>query len=341
MKFSFTLNQLRPFITGLPWIDEYFPELRRVPKRVSKKVPNIKGLATNLSGARIRFCSTTSILTIKAKLHHSGKYDHFSNYGSNGFDLYVDGQFYTTFYSKKKLNQKFEFENLNKSSRLCEIYLPLYSGAEEIEIETNAEITPAPKFAQDLPIMYYGSSITQGGCASRAGNSYSAFLSQRYNLDMVNLGFSGNGRGDIEIAHLMAEKPAFCYVLDWGVNLLGEGLQIFQDRYEPFLKTIRDAHPTTPIFLVNLQGLGREKFSGEYAKIVSSYREHINLVHQKFTTAGDQKLWVVDMTEDFGLNHLEFTVDGTHPNDLGFQAYAHAIGGSLEKYLGCKRTSPK
>src|SRR5208283_4029197 len=98
----------------------------------------------------------------------------------------------------------------------------------------------AHPYALSRPVVFYGTSITQGGCASRSGMSYQAILGRMLNLDFVNLGFSGNGRGEPELAHAVASIDALCFVLDFAQN---NSLESLTQAYAPFLDVIRSAHP--------------------------------------------------------------------------------------------------
>ena len=112
-------------------------------------------------------------------------------------------------------------------------------------MDDNARIEPPAPFAAAKPVLFYGSSITQGGCASRGGLSYQAMLGRALNLDFVNLGFSGNGRGEPEVARAVAEVDASCFVIEFAQNC--PTVEELRERYTPFLEVVRAAHPRTPI----------------------------------------------------------------------------------------------
>src|SRR5204863_7790533 len=127
-------------------------------------------------------------------------------------------------------------------------YLPLYNGVESLEVG----VSPGAKFEgikprADKPVVFYGTSITQGGCASRPGMVHTAILGRRLGVPVVNLGFSGNGRMEPEVAKLLAELDPAVYVLDCLPNMTAQGVA---ERVEPFVRTLREARPHTPILLV-------------------------------------------------------------------------------------------
>src|ERR1700726_3679402 len=118
----------------------------------------------------------------------------------------------------------------------------------EIGLDAEASIERPKPFALKMPIVFYGTSITQGGCASRSGMSYQAILGRRLNVDFVNLGFSGNGLGEPELAQTVAEVDASCFVLDFAQN--NPTVESLAQVYGPFLQTIRSKHPETPILVI-------------------------------------------------------------------------------------------
>src|SRR5208283_5052762 len=106
----------------------------------------------------------------------------------------------------------------------------------------------AHPWALPRPVVFYGTSITQGGCASRSGMSYQAILGRMLNIDFVNLGFSGNGMGEPEMAQAVGDIDAACYVLDFGQN--NQKVEALEKVYAPFLATLRAKHPDTPILAI-------------------------------------------------------------------------------------------
>src|SRR5205807_3957902 len=130
------------------------------------------------------------------------------------------------------------------------LYLPLYMPLKVlgIGIMAGARVQPAARFAVARPIVFYGTSITQGGCASRSGMSYQAILGRMLNVDYVNLGFSGNGRGEPELAAAVAQIDAACYVLDFAQN--NGTVASLRQVYAPFIETLRRTHAETPVLSI-------------------------------------------------------------------------------------------
>jgi len=252
-------------------------------------------------------------------------------FGQCGVDLYVDGVYVRTAIPKDSVFVEYEyFKSKTKRVREYCIYLPLYIGVKVVAIGMNeeAEILPAEPFVLDKPVVYYGSSITQGGCASHPGMSYQAIVSRHLNLDFVNLGFSGNGMGEPEVAEIVGSIDASCFVMDFGVNL--PSADSVAAVYGPFLSIIREQHPTTPIICVtpiyNAHEFWEPNKGTRMRKVI---REEV----AKRRAQGDNNLLLVEGFELLGPDFSDGFVDGVHPNDLGFQAMAEGLQPYLARVL--------
>ena len=219
------------------------------------------------------------------------------------------------------------FENLDRQDRELTLYLPLYKPVKVlgISVDSDAKTTRSPAFANDRPVVFYGTSITQGGCASRPGLSYQAILARQLNLDFVNLGFSGNGKGEPAVAKMVAEIDASAFVLDFSQN--NPTVDSLREVYEPFLTTIRTKHPTTPIIAITAIAASRE------SERLTQMRQHVRDVVNRRISAGDRYLTLVEGPSLLGSNRLDGLVDGVHPNDLGFQWMADGLAPYLAKAL--------
>jgi hypothetical protein len=252
--------------------------------------------------------------------------------GVSGLDLYVKGkrgrwrwlavgrptQFPTNSVTLVKVIPKITREYL--------LYLPLYNGVLSVEIgvpkgSTLRKAAPYPKNRK--PIVFYGTSITQGGCASRTGMVHTAILGRRFNYPVINLGFSGNGRMEPEIADLLAELDPSVYVLDCLPNMNG---QMVGERVAPFVERLRRVRPETPILLVEDRTYSnaffvplrrqrneenRRELRRTYSRLRSEGVRHLHYLRGKRLLADDR-------------DNLA-TVDGSHPTDLGFMRQADAF----------------
>ncbi|HOS42992.1 MAG TPA: SGNH/GDSL hydrolase family protein, partial [Armatimonadota bacterium] len=211
---------------------------------------------------------------------------------------------------------------------------PLYQGVAAVEVGVNegARVLPPAPFADPRPIVVYGTSITQGGCANRPGMAYTNLLSRWLNREVVNLGFSGNGWGDEALARCMAEiaDPA-CFVLDYEANA---HLERLKETLIPFIGALRAAHPAVPILVVT-----KIRFSYELAHADALEGREACKAFQQDTVAalraqGDTHLHFLDGSTFLGEDWEECTVDGVHPTDLGFWRIAQGMAPVLRRLLG-------
>jgi hypothetical protein len=333
-----TPTDARMEINGLAWFGENGGEWFRLPVRLKDTLPKaVWNLGLSLSGARIRFRTDSNALAIRVEYPSAPDMANMHAFGQTGVDLYLDGVYRGTATAKKDSTAGQPVEHVYfdlgpkpRVERVVTLYLPLYKAAKPLAIgvDKQAQIRRAPSYALSKPVVFYGTSITQGGCASRPGMSYQAILSRMLNLDFVNLGFSGNGRGEPEVARMVAEIDAASFVLDFAQN--NKSVEALRTVYEPFLNTIREKHPTTPIFVITPISSAREALADRSSQL-ERMREHIRQVASKRIAGGDQRLEIVEGTDLIGPDRLDGFVDTVHPNDLGFQWMAEGLAHRLVK----------
>jgi hypothetical protein len=320
-------------IRGLPWLAENKGELIRLPLRLKDQLPPaVWNLGRSPSGGRIRLRTDSKRVAIRLAWPSPPDMTNMHAFGQTGVDLYVDGVYRATAIAPKDANdgktvEHVYFENLPKQERELTFYLPLYKPVRVIAIglDDDAKISKAQPFAVPKPVVFYGTSITQGGCASRSGMSYQAILGRQLNVDFVNLGFSGNGKGEPVVANMTAEIDASAFVLDFAQN--NPTLESLQQVYEPFLTTLRSKHPDTPIIAITAIASSR---GGER---LDAMRQHVRDVVNRKIAAGDRRLTLVDGLALLGPGRLDGLVDGSHPNDLGFQWMADGLAPYVAKAL--------
>lgn len=302
---------------------------RRLPFAVARSVSEKVGvLSTHCAGGRVRFRTNSPYIAISAKMPRIGKMPHFALTGSAGFDLYEGGRYVKTFVPPFKLTEGFEslIEVGAGEMREYTIHFPLYSAVSELYIglSDKAAVLPPEPYAVEKPIVYYGSSITQGGCASRPGYAYTNILSRRLNAEHINLGFSGSARGEDAMAEYISGLSMSAFVYDYDHNApTPEHLEATHERM--FLR-IRRENPTLPILI-----LARPKY---YLNVEDRRRlEIIRATCDRAKAAGDENVYMLDGPALMALAGDEGTVDNCHPNDLGFAAMAKAVGPILREIL--------
>ena len=209
-------------VYGLPWFSEDSPVLRRLPARLKESFrPAVWNLAQSPSGGRIRFRTDSTTVGIVAENPGFSNMHHMPSVGENGFDIYVGRDYLGSAWPDKDGKiVKIWGVGRERKMRDITIYLPLYKAVtiQSLSFEPEARIEPATPYAVSKPVVYYGSSITQGGCAANPGGSCQAILERKLNADFVNLGFSGNGLGEPALAEAIRELDASCIVLDFWAN---------------------------------------------------------------------------------------------------------------------------
>ena len=327
-------------VNGLPWYGENGGELFRLPAKLKDTYRKpVWDLAQSPSGGRIRFRTNSAALAIRLEYPGPPDMRNMHAFGQTGVDLYADGVYRGTAIDGSdakpdKVQEHTYYKDQPRVDREITLYLPLYMSVKVlgIGVDPEARVEPAKPFALDKPVVFYGTSITQGGCASRGGMSYQAILGRMLNVDFVNLGFSGNGMGEPELARAVAAIDASCLVLDFAQN--NPTVESLKEVYAPFLETIRSKHPQTPVLVITPIYSSHESWARDSR--LEGMRDLIRQVAAQRIAAGDGHLEIVEGTDLLGPSGGDGLVDGTHPNDLGFQWMAEGLAGRIGKVLGLK-----
>ncbi len=317
-------------ICGLPWFEEDKPALRRLPQRLKEKFrPPVWDLAQEPSGGRIRFRTDSTRIGIAAQNPQFSNMHHMASVGENGFDLYVSGNYMGSAWpdGSGKITREWR---IGTGRQMCDItiYLPLYKPVmvEELSLDAGAKIEPARPYRIPKPIVYYGSSITQGGCASNPGGSCQAILERELNADFVNLGFSGNGLGEPAVAETICELEPSCVVVDFWANPSAEQ---YAAALPPFVDILRRKWSKLPIVVTGPFYFPAEAIGGEVAREQSTKRAIAREFVARRRKDGDRRIWFADGLKMIDQAQTAGLVDGVHCNSLGF--YFNAIG--LRPYL--------
>ena len=300
---------------------------RRMPEDVAKNVSDgVYYLHTNTAGGRVRFRTDSSYVAIRAELDSVGKMPHFALAGSGGFDLYADNIYVNTFVPPYDLKDEYEscIDLGSEGVKDITVNFPTYSNVRAlyIGVSENAIIEAPAPYENEAPVVFYGSSITQGGCCSRPGATYQSIVSRRFNWDYVNLGFSGNARAEDEMINYINSLEMSLFVLDYDHNAPNE--DHLRATHEKMFTAIREAHPSLPIIIMS-----RPK---HYLNVYE--RERLNIISATYKNAvakGDTNVYLLTGSDLTALCGNEGTVDNCHPTDFGFAAMAKAICDLIEK----------
>ena len=301
----------------------------RLPEAVAESVSDkVQILGKNTAGGRVRFKTDSKCIAISAIYYEVYKMPHFAFTGSVGFDMYADNFYVKTFIPPANVDldgyeSSFDFDD--KKMRDITINFPLYSSVKEVYIglDSDAVIEKSPSYVNEKPVVFYGSSITQGGCASRPGTCYEAVLSRRFNCDYVNLGFSGNAKAEVEIAQYIANLDMSLFVFDYDHN--APTVEHLLNTHERMFGIIREKQPDLPVIMMS-----RPKFA--LTDIETKCRNIIETTFKNAVANGDKNVYFIDGAKLTEVCGNEGTVDGTHPTDFGFVSMAKAVGDVIEKY---------
>lgn len=323
-------------IEGKGWTQTKQP-FDRLPSKAANSVREpVWNLSQNSAGMSVRFITDSSSISVRWKLRSPNlALWHMPATGVSGVDLYVKAKNVWRWLAvgradKSALNEQTLIGNMKSEKREYRLYLPLYNGVDSVEIGIPPgalfEIVPID---ESKPIVFYGTSIVQGAVASRAGMAYPAILGRKLNTPIINLGFSGNGKMEEELAKLLTEIDAKVYVIDCLPNL--NPPEVFE-RTAKFIEIVREKRPNTPILLVeNIvypDSLYEEKKRAAYLDKNKALRKaYQNLLSKKV-----ENLFYVKSDDLLGTDG-EATVDGIHPTDLGFMRIADALEPLLRRIL--------
>lgn len=308
---------------------------KRMPDDVAKSVSDgVASLYTNTAGGRVRFQTDSPFLAIKAQMPDVCRwFSHMSLLGSSGFDVYEYQDGVYTFINSLRppvdMTDGFEgFIELGAQKlRDITIHFPSYNNVTNlfVGLDKDARLQEGERYRPLAPIVYYGSSITQGGCASRPGNSYQNFILRKNHIDYINLGFSGNCKAEQEMARYIAGMDMSVFVCDYDHN--APNADHLRKTHAPFFHTFRQAQPDTPVIFVS-----RPDFKGSAEDIAR--RNIVMATFQNAKEHGDKNVYYIDGEKLFeGEERGCCTVDGCHPNDIGFYRMAAVIGAKIEEAL--------
>lgn len=302
----------------------------RMPQSVADSInTGVRGLNLHTAGGRVRFVTNSSVINIRAKMRSISKMPHFALTGSAGFDLYADNKYAGTFIPPFDIKDGYEsgLKLDTAENREIMINFPLYSGVVSLEIGlcTGASLSAADDYKIPRPVVYYGSSITQGGCASRPGNSYPSIISRELGCDYINLGFSGSARGEKSAAEYIAGLDMSAFVFDYDYN--APSIEHLGDTHLRMFELVRRGRPDVPVIMLS-RPQSRLNDEGKIR------RDIIMRTYLAARSAGDKNVYFLNGGEILNIFGGDSgTVDNCHPNDLGFMCMAKAVGNILKKVL--------
>lgn len=317
------------------------------PKTAFVRTPRDVAEATNetvaqiyrqTAGGRIRFTTDSPFIELRYKVPILNNMFHMPISGSSCFDLYIHEKGVDKFAAllatpgvdvyANSLSNGIRKE-LGEGIHSVTIHFPLYNDVSEVYVglKTDSHVDHGAKYRDVPPIVYYGSSITQGGCCSRPGNSYESIISANLNIDHINLGFSGSGRAEESICNYVASLNMSVFVMDYDYN--APTPEYLEKTHYPFYRIVRDKHPELPIIFVTRPVFRLEDPENRIRRDII-YKTYTRAIEEK-----DKNVYFIDGEFMFPDRYRDAcSVDTVHPNDLGFHFMAEAIGMMIERILG-------
>lgn len=306
----------------------------RFPKRWLEKIPSaVASLSTHSAGMAAHFQTNAKQIWLRCSVTDANlAMPHMPATGKSGFDLYgrdAGGNFRFIKNIVPKEGELLLGGNLPEEEREYLIYLPLYNGTRTMEVGLPEEASFSIITRKEKPILFYGTSIMHGACASRPGMPHAAILGRRLERSFWNFGFSGNGRMEEVMAAAFGELDPSVYVLDCLPNM---NPSLVSERTVPFVRKLREKRPDTPILLVEDRVSPCSWIQSGQAEFHRQNQAALKASYEKLLEDGEKGLFYLSH-ELFLSEDGDGTVDNSHPTDYGFVCYANATEGILREIL--------
>lgn len=333
----------------------------RLPANVTTNVNGgVRGMKSHTAGMIFRFKTDSRNLHFRWTPTNLGNLamDHMPATGVSGIDVYRwdEGKrrwLYAGACRMRDLSKKeFSLDLPWTPGAPCIVNLPLYNGIKSFSlgVDENAYVRPLGprRNGIDKPVVFYGTSITHGACASRPGLAFVNRVGRDLDVPVVNLGFAGSGRMEMEMVDHLARIDASCYVLDclWNMSkpnaapgaafhdMYAAGfdendeISVVRFRYEPFIRALRAKRPGVPIVMAEQCDV--------FARAPNAKDKFIRALYEKLVAEGWDKLVYLPKDRMY-TGDLEGSAEGCHPNDIGMESLARAFGEAVKKALGLDR----
>lgn len=312
----------------------------RLPDSLAHVRPELWDLGSNSAGVALRFRSDATELKAKWRSHKKFNMNHMTATGIRGLDLYTlddDGRWTTVSSARPRLNDSTTtaqiIAGMPRKMREYMLYMPLYDGVDSLWVGVDsAAVVLRPQVnspRREKPVVWYGTSLLQGGCASRPGMAHTNIIGRALDREVINLGFSGNAKLDPEIARLMAGADAGLFVIDPLPNLKAPEIT---ERIDEFYGIIRRAHPDVPIMLVESPYFPITRHVPEVKETIAEKNRRLREFYDKMLASGDKNIYYF-RGEDLLGQQWEGTVDNYHYTDLGMVTVANTMLPALRAIL--------
>ena len=329
-EFTYKDSPIKVF--GIPHFEKR-QTLKRLPDELIEQIPNLDFLGRRPMGARLGFRTDSQKITLKIEFETLSVDVGMSIYACQSAYLFVGDRptskyrgllaayNYDTKVCEKTFTKSKEMEDVT-------IFLPRNEILKNvwIYIEDDAKIEAPTPYKYSKPIVYYGSSITEGGIACNVCNGYNAIISRHLDVDYINLGFSGNAKGEIPMADFISTIDMSLFVYDYDHN--APSCEHLEKTHRPFFEKIREKHPNLPILMLT-------RPFAVYGEDEKKRRQVVYATYQNAISKGDKNVYFIDGESPF-INDPDRElcfIDTIHPNDLGFAKMAQVIEPVIKKIL--------
>lgn len=303
----------------------------RMPETFSQKVSaGVFDSAARSAGVRVRFKTNSKRLGIKAHYRKCSQAVTQSALSAKGFDVYVNGKYRTSLRPEEEMELYYEqLANIgDEAEKDIIIYFPYFSVVDKVELalDKGSCAWDGNKYEKELPIVFYGSSVTQGFCVSRPGNIFSAMVSRKMNTDYINLGFSGVCRGEKEMADYIGRLKKSVVICEYDHN--EPDAESLQENHLNFYKNLRKVDSLTPIILVSSPN---KFYNGQR---MEKRMEVVKATYEYALKNGDKNVYFIN-GQLFYPEEIRYdcSADAVHPNDLGAYMISERICAVLKKIL--------
>lgn len=319
-----------PFVIyGLynPTTEDFF---HRLPMDVAAaSSPAIEKLSQECAGGRVRFATDSAFIAIRVKFRVVGRSSHLPLVSSAGFDLYLDDEFGSRYVKEFRMphdmadsyEQIIQMKN-RPGVHSYTINFPVHSVVETLEVglDPDAQLLPGKKYRDYAPIIFYGSSIVHGTAASRPGYIYENHICRMLDMDYINLGFSGNAKGEQPLNEYMADLPMSVFVCDYDHN--APSPEYLEETHHRIYETIRKKNPTVPFIMITRPNY----WTNPNTEDTLQRRDVVMRSYLKARATGDKNVYFIDGTAFFADAQVyNCTMDHIHPNDTGFMRMGETI----------------
>ena len=306
----------------------------RMPEKIAENVSaSVANLNYNPSGGRVRFVTTSSYVAIRKTKEVASKSSIASMIAETGFDIYIrknDKEVFSGVIYPELRNIPDGYDGivyLPEGEKEITLNFPIYSRVESLYIglDCTSSLTRRTDYKYENPILYYGSSITQGAYASRPGMTYEAMISRMLDANYIALGFGGSAKGEDAIIEYLSTLDCSVFVLDYDHN--APTPEHLADTHEKLYMRFRETHPDTPVIMITKPNI----YIPNYGRENDIKRREI--IFDNYTRAkqrGENVIFIDGYSLFESDMRADCTVDLVHPNDLGMKCIADGVGKAVE-----------